>query len=127
MRTIRVTDEVWQAIAARGTFGETEDDVLRRVFELEARVEAKVGRPRRGNTRMAAKSMRACVSDGELIVEFEGGIRQQWTLPEIEDKEGIRGVRDMAVQWALGRGATNPGQTNTVRKALTSAGYYASR
>jgi len=34
MRTIEISDEVWQAIADRGKFGETEEDVLRRVFRL---------------------------------------------------------------------------------------------
>ena len=34
MRTIEVSDPVWQEIATRGKFGETEDDVLRRVFEI---------------------------------------------------------------------------------------------
>ena len=29
MRTIRISDEVWQEIAQRGKFGETEDDVAR--------------------------------------------------------------------------------------------------
>jgi len=34
MRTVRISDEVWAKIAERGKFGETEDDVLRRVFKL---------------------------------------------------------------------------------------------
>jgi len=34
MKTIRISDEVWNAIAGRGRFGENEDIVLRRVFEL---------------------------------------------------------------------------------------------
>ena len=35
MRTVRISDEVWNAIAQRGKFGETPDDVLRRVFNIE--------------------------------------------------------------------------------------------
>ena len=34
MRHIKLSEEVWQKIAERGQFGETEDDVLRRVFDL---------------------------------------------------------------------------------------------
>ena len=34
MRNIRISEEVWQAIAKEGKFGETEEDVLRRVFKL---------------------------------------------------------------------------------------------
>lgn len=131
VRMIRITDDVWRAIAARGMFGETEDDVLRRVFELEEPA-MKVrsigpGRRGRGDKRYATKRMSAGVSDKQFIVEFEDGARQQWSLPEKEDKEGIRRVRDMAVQWALEQGASDPGQTNAVRKALTDAEYYVSR
>lgn len=36
MHNINVTAPVWQAIASRGKFGETEGDVLRRVFGLPA-------------------------------------------------------------------------------------------
>jgi hypothetical protein len=129
MRTIRITDAVWQAIAARGTFGETEDDVLRRVFELPepATRAMRPGRRGRGDRRYATKRMSLRVSHGQFIVEFEDGARQQWSLPETDDKEGIRRVRDAAVQWALEQGASDPGQTNAVRKELTNAGYYVSR
>lgn len=131
MRTIRITDEVWQAIAARGSFGETADDVLRRVFELEEpAMKVRVvgaGRRGRGDKRYATKRMSAWVNDGQFIVEFEDGARQQWLLPEMDDKEGIRRVRDAAVHWALEQGASDPGQTNAVRKALTNTGYYLNR
>jgi negative regulator of replication initiation len=130
VRTIRITDEVWQAIAARGTFGETEDDVLRRFFELEEPAMKRgivTGHRGRGDKRYATKRMSNPVSDGQLIVEFEDGARQQWSLPDKDDKEGIRRVRDTAVRWALEQGASDPGQKNAVRKALTNAGYYVSR
>ena len=32
MRTIRISNEVWDEIAKKGKFGENEDDVLRRQF-----------------------------------------------------------------------------------------------
>lgn len=35
MRVIRISEEVWQAIAERGKFGETPNKVLERVFGLE--------------------------------------------------------------------------------------------
>lgn len=34
MRTIKISQEVWEEIAKRGKFGETEDDVLRRIFNI---------------------------------------------------------------------------------------------
>ncbi len=132
MRTIRITEEVWREIAARGVFGETEDDVLRRVFKLEkapmSEAALKSGRRGRGDRRYATKRMSARTSNGQFIVEFvEDGVREQWPLPQKEDKEAIRRVRDQAVQWALTQGASDPGQTNAVRKALTDDGYFVSR
>ena len=35
MKKIEVSNEVWDAIAVLGKFGETEDDVLKRVFKIE--------------------------------------------------------------------------------------------
>ena len=35
MRTIRISEEVWDEIAKRGVFGETPDIVLRRIFGLD--------------------------------------------------------------------------------------------
>jgi hypothetical protein len=131
MRTIRISDDVWQAIADRGRFGETEDDVLRRVFELgEAAAKSLPigsGRVGRGSKRFATKRMSRWVSEGQFVIEFEDGARQQWPLPQKEDKDGIRRVRDAAVQWALEQGASDPGQKNDVMKGLTEAGYHVSR
>jgi hypothetical protein len=131
MRTIRISEDVWQAIADRGKFGETEDDVLRRVFELdETTVKTRPvgsGRIGRGNRRFAAKRMSRWVRDGQFVIEFEDGARQQWLLPQKDDKDGIRRVRDAAVQWALEQGASDPGQKNDVVKGLTEAGYHVSR
>ena len=36
-KKIAISDEVWDEIASRGRFGETEDTVLRRVFDLPLR------------------------------------------------------------------------------------------
>jgi negative regulator of replication initiation len=127
MRTIRVSEEVWQAIAAKGAFGETEDDVLRRVFELEEAA-VKIGRRRgRGSRRYAAKRMSPKIVDGALVIQFEDGARKQWPLPNLTDKEAIRRVREAAVRWAIEQGASVPGQANAVRKALTDAGYLLTR
>ena len=125
MRTIRITEDVWEAIANRGRFGETENDVLRRIFKLET-PPTDTSRTVRARRRFAEKKMSTSVNNGYLIVEI-GGARQQWLRPEIYDKAGIRQVRDAAVQWALEQGASNPGQANAVRKALTDAAYYVSR
>lgn len=132
MRSIRISDSVWEAIAKRGKFGETENDVLRRVFDLapEGATErfTKNGRRGRGNQRYAKKRMSVRTSHGQLVVEFvEDGTTKHWELPDRSDKEAIRHLREVAVAFALQHGATDPGQTNAVRKALTEAGYYVSR
>jgi hypothetical protein len=132
MHTIRISDSVWAEIVKRGKFGETTDDVLRRVFKLPSadpstRVEVAGGRRGRGNHRLATKLMRASAVEGKLIVEFDDGPSNSWPLPDKSDKEGIRTIRERAVAFALKNGATDPGQTNAVRKALTDGGYFVSR
>lgn len=130
MRTIKISDAVWDAIAAKGKFGESEDDVLRRVFDIEEDPEGHEslsGKRGRGGVRYAKKRMSARVEGGELVIEFEDGAKKSWTLPDKEDKSAIRQTREAAVAFALDNGASDPGQTNAVRKAITDAGYYISR
>jgi hypothetical protein len=62
-----VSDEVWQEIAKRGKFGETEDDVLRKVFKVPSNPpgplsDLKPKSPVRG--RFAVDKMHARVYDG---------------------------------------------------------------
>jgi len=119
MRTIRISDKVWNEIAKRGNFGDTVDDVLRREFEIRP-TNKKPGSMRR---RIATRKMGANVEGIELIVEFLGGPLDRWTLPSQDNKMGIRKVRDEAVAFAKQNGATE-GQVAAVKKALTSAGYH---
>jgi hypothetical protein len=131
MRSIRVSDEVWDAIAARGRFGETEDDVLRRVLGVEAppTVTTKApdpgGAPGSPRPRLgyAADRMSTDVRNNQLRVSFESGPRESFSLPKKTDLDGIRRIRSEAVQWARSNGAS-PGQEDAVKKALTTAGYY---
>ena len=125
MKTIRISEDVWDAIAARGKFGETVDDVLRKVFDITEPIKT---RTFKGGTRRnkATNRMSANVERNKLIVEFQTGDRNEWELPDIDDKNGIRSVRDSASEFAEKIGATL-GQVNAVKKALTDAGYYVSR
>ena len=131
MRHVKLTEDVWQKIAEHGQFGETEDDVLRRVFELPpVTVEEHNKRRRggghrgRGNTRYATQRMSARIEGKQLVICFEDGASESWRLPHVRDKIAIRDMLENAVRFALDHGATDPGQTNTVRKALTDAGYH---
>jgi len=130
MRKISISDEVWKALAARGKFGETEDDVLRRIFHLvpnESESRPAGGPPGRGNKRFATKKMTARVAHDHLSVAFDNNPPREWRLPAKSDRQGIRRVKDEAVEWALSQGASDPGQTNAVRKALTDANYHLSK
>lgn len=142
IRNIRISDEVWQEIAKRGKFGETEEDVLRRVFKL---VPAERGMPgalashtspstRRGTRqRLATVRMHAGVhrsgpaGKDQLLVSFEHGAERRWEMPDRADKAELRRIRQEAVEFALSEGASDPGQTNAVRKALTEGGYHLTR
>jgi hypothetical protein len=135
MRTIRISEEVWQAIASRGKFGETEDDVLRRVFELPLNslhegVQTLTGgvgssyRTSSGRRRsFATQIMSSRIGGDQLHVEFHGGASSSWTLPDRSDKAGIRAVLNKAILFARNNGASL-GQRNAVRKTLTSEGYH---
>jgi len=131
MRSIRVSDEVWDAIAAKGRFGETEDDVLRRVFGVEGPLETTSApsvpvpalRSQRQRPWHAVTRMSADVSGDQLVVSFATGRRKSFPLPKQTDLDGIRRVRTEAVQWAKSNGASS-GQEDAVKKALTTNGYH---
>jgi len=132
MRSIRISDEVWDAIAAKGRFGETEDDVLRRVFGVNDEglpttatrsVAVAIPLAQRLSPRHANIRMHAGVHSDQLLVSFESGIRKAFPLPKKADVEAIRRVRTEAVQFASSNGAS-PGQQDAVKKALTQAGYH---
>jgi len=119
MRTIRISTEVWDAIAKVGKFGETPDHVLRRVFKVEGKARSSGLQKRR----IATTKMSREVNGQEFTVRFADGTSKSWSLPKREDKAGIRRVRDAAVKFATGNGATD-GQVHAVMKGLTEAGYH---
>ena len=136
MRTIEISDAVWNEIAARGKFGEIEDNVLRRVFKLPATDETgneskskSISTPANKSTSgarrrsFATKRLSCNVARNQLHVAFQDGEPQSWTLPSTSDKVAIRIVRDKAVKFAQEHGATI-GQINAVKKALTDNGYH---
>jgi len=134
MHVIRVSDAVWDAIAARGKFGETEDDVLRRVFILPNREEdARGSRAERiGNGSIshlpqrrsfATDRMSSYIARDQLHVSFRSGASQSWELPDKNNKVELRSVRGKAVAFAREHEAT-VGQVNAVIKTLTDAGYH---
>jgi len=134
MRSIRVSEEVWQAIAGRGKFGENEDDVLRRVLDLPQNSAGEsnaftgnAGGSHRASTSrsksMAKQRMTSYIGNDQMYIEFQDGASSSWILPERKDKTGIRAVLTKALQFARDNGASG-GQRNAVRKTLTEEGYH---
>ncbi len=127
MRTIRISEEVWQEIAKRGVFGETPDDVLRRVFELESRANTYNRTGTRIKTRSKTKRAKNRLSprfeDNHLILEFANGVSKSFPLPEKSNKDEINNVTYDVMQFVQENGGT-PWQINAGRKALTDARYH---
>jgi hypothetical protein len=133
MRNIKISEEVWQAIAAKGKFGETEDDVLRRIFELpkisvqnQTDLMGGIHSRRRvfGSRRsFSTKRMTSIINMNQLHIEFQDGASSSWTLPDRGDKAGLRALLDKAIAFARTNGASL-GQINAVRKTLTSEGFH---
>lgn len=129
MRTIKISDAVWAAIAERGKFGETEDNVLRRVFALSPDIIPRHagGRMGRGGKRNATKRMSAEVINQRLDIEFEGTPPRTFVLPgSLSDKNAIKQARSESHSYARAQGATQ-GQIDAITKALNEAGYYTQR
>jgi len=129
MISIRISQDVWEAIAERGKFAETADDVLRRILGLtpaanRERERIVGGRKGRGNLRYATKRMSSRIEGNHLVVEFSDGKARRWKLPDHKAKESIKQLRETAVAFVVSSGGTDPGQTNAVRKTLTDAGYF---
>jgi negative regulator of replication initiation len=131
MKSISISQPVWDAIASRGKFGETEDDVLRRVFGLSPSTTVppapspshtvhQSNGPRRS---LATDKLSSYISGNELRVSFASGASQSWKLPSKNDKSALRKVRDQATGFVEKHGATI-GQINAVRKTLTDSGYH---
>lgn len=135
-RTIRISNEVWEAIAARGKFGETENDVLERILDIQKlngqsatyvddhTIKVLPSKPIScKNKSFATTRMSAEVRGGVLYVSFENGSSDSWRLPDKSDKNAIRNIRDKATDFAKKNGASL-GQENAVKKALTDAEYW---
>ena len=132
MKTIRVSEQVWNLIAEKGKFGETEDIVLRRLLNvgqpkgpLEDGARASAGDGGNEERAYAWKERRAevrmfqTVRGGKLILEFETGQKREWELPSKEDAAAIRRIRDEAIEFVRETGGTE-GQKGAAMRALTS-------
>lgn len=127
-RSVSISDEVYAAIARRGRFGETVDDVLRRVLKVPDR-EVPASGPipstarRVRSARLASRRVSPRVQDGLLHVSIEGAGDRKWTLPGRDNRNEIRRVTHEALDWATELGATE-GQLKAIRKELSNNRYF---
>ncbi len=121
MRTIRISDEVWDKIVEEGKFPETTDDVLRRLLGINSRTRGITGGQRQ---RYATNTLTSKVMNDEVLsLVFRDGASREFILPPKHDKGAIRDVLDNAMSFAKQHNATH-GQLQAVRKALTDAGWH---
>jgi negative regulator of replication initiation len=124
MKTIKISDEVWDVIANDGKFGETADDVLRRLLKVGAGgngkpIEPRAWKERRATVRMTQNNCR----NNELVLKFDTGTTFRSPLPPKGNKSEIRRVRDAAIEFVKTNGGTI-GQEHAAIRALTSNGYH---
>jgi hypothetical protein len=67
--------------------------------------------------------MTSQIHNNQLDIEFQDGASSSWTLPDRNDKAGIRAILDKVLIFARNNGASL-GQRNAARKALTDEGYH---
>jgi hypothetical protein len=129
VQTIKIGERVWNAIKTEGKFGETADDVLRRLLKLddsdEARAQGSADEgERRWKERRAKVRMTQKIENGELVLRFDSGQTGRWKLPANKDDHAEnRRVRDMAVAFVQKNGGTI-GQEHAAMRALTHRGYH---
>lgn len=119
MKTIRISDAVWNFIVQRGKFGETPDDVLRRVLKID-QGDARSIKIRH---RISNRIMRPGIVGTELVVGFQDGPSNKWSLPSRSDKNAIKELIDKATDFIKKNDGTD-GQACAMRKALNNEGYY---
>jgi len=117
MKTVRISEDVWDAIAAKGKFGETVDDVLRR----ELGIKIKNAPAPQARQRLATNRMTTRIEGNVLLVEFADGASQQWKLPMKSEREAIRRVRREALDFAKSHDA-NTWTVQCRDKTTTDAG-----
>lgn len=129
MRTIRISEEVWDEIAKRGVFGETPDIVLKRVLGIdnnslaEHRLGRNVSLRNRKKARCATDRLSTRIEGNSILLSFASGISMRFTLPDRQDREKIRDVTTNVMNFVEENRGTE-GQINAARKALTDAGYH---
>jgi hypothetical protein len=123
VKTIRISKEVWEKIKESGEFGETPDAVLRRLLEIKEKESERSQVEPLELPDHFLRQLNKGIENGELVIRFDGDKEQRWKLPERDNHDEIRRVRDKAVEVAIKGGASH-GQIAAVKKVLTATGYF---
>lgn len=121
---VTLSSPVYAYIAEHGQFGETVDDVLRRLFGISGAKGTRAA-SRRGANRSVRRVSPEIVG-GYLNVRIEDAGERRWQLPSADDTVALRRVTHEALDWASSEGATE-GQLKAIRKAMSEAGYFIGR
>lgn len=127
-RTVSVSEEVYACIAGNGRFGESIDDVLRRLLQIGEEAvgpSSATAHPTSTNAvrRHTTRRLTAKRLDGALSLTFAAGPTRIWPLPPREDHRAIAALSIEAKAWAESQGASF-GQLKAIHKTLTEGGYY---
>ena len=87
MKTIRISDDVWNAMADHGKFGETPDDVFRRILKID-------GNARSGEKQRKAGKM-AFIDD--LLIAKGGNRKTKSEIAELYRKK-FPGVQEQTAK-----------------------------
>jgi negative regulator of replication initiation len=119
MRTIRISEDVWQALVRRGKTGDSMNDILRRVLKIDK----SHGGKQAATVKDSSRRMRVRVIDDVLIISFDGGPSKDWQMPLRRDGAGIRKVLQSAAKFAEKQGASRA-QVKRIEDTVEQAGYY---
>lgn len=122
-RTVTVSEAVWGHVAEHGRFGESFDDVLRRMLAIDDnRDRATTGR--RSHQRRAERRLSPyTLEEGSVVLGWDGSEELRVALPARDDRQSITRLVGQAKEWARAGGATE-GQLKAIDKLFSEAGYY---
>jgi negative regulator of replication initiation len=91
MKTIRISDDVWNAMAEHGKFGETPDDVFRRILKIDGK-KVRSGEKQRKAGKMAFIDALLIAKDGRRKTKSEIAELFRKEFPDVQEKTAKNSV-----------------------------------
>ena len=91
MKTIRISDDVWKAMAEHGKFGETPNDVFRRILKIGGN-DFHSGRKRRKAGKMAFIDAHLAANGGNRKTKSEIAELLRKAFPDVQEKTAKNSV-----------------------------------